>query len=79
MQQSSWREKEKARRKKCDVRFSLCQNDRADWGEEVAENLLGPCVSVERSNSGHHTNRKPEVEEADGSSSRPERASLALQ
>ena len=45
--------KEKARRKKCEVRLTLIRKNRVfqqrheDWCEEVAEEGFGPCESVE--------------------------------
>ena len=44
----------------------LCEH----WCEEAAEDGLGPCESEVRTSRWRRANRKAEVEEADGSSSR---------
>ena len=76
---------EKARRKTFDVRFSLSQETsrfseelHEDWCEEGVEGGLGPCEEVERTGSGHLTNRRVEVEAADGGSCRQERLSVVV-
>ena len=71
--------KEKARRRKCDVRFSLVfrnlvfqKNYMTTGCEEVVEDGFGSCESLVRTSRGHCAYRKPEVEEATSSSSRKE-------
>ena len=68
--------KEKERRNKCDVRFSLTKRNEIfqkklheDRSEEADEDWLGPCESVERT-GGCCTHRKAKIKEVDGGNSR---------
>ena len=65
--------KEKPRRKKCDVRFSLIRkhrifqkNYRRTGVRQFAEDGLGPCESVERRSSWRCANGKAQVEGTTG-------------
>ena len=72
---SNWGAKEKARRKKGDVRFLIIRKIEfsrkihEDWGEKAVENGLGSRGSVARTGCGHRAYRWVQVEEANGSSS----------
>ena len=49
-----------------------------DWCEELVEDGLGPCWSMERSSRCQRANRKADIEEAEGSSSRQEGVGIGL-
>ena len=75
--------KEKPRRKKCDVRFSLIRKHRIfaeklqeDWCEKVAKD--GPCERVGRRSGWRCAKGKAQVEETNGGSSRQEGIGVAL-
>ena len=69
--------KERARRKKCGVRFSHGQEE-SGCSEELYEGGLGTRESVERTGRGHCARREVEVEEADGGSSGQERIGFVV-
>ena len=77
--------KDKARRKKCDVRFSLIGNNRIfqrnDMRAGVRKQLrtgFHSRESVVRTSRGPRAQRKVHLEEADGGSSRREGIGVAL-
>ena len=68
--------KEKARRKKCDVRFPIFKRNGefqkiyGNWSEEVVEDGFGSCDRTGRTSRWLRAFRNADIEEADGSSSR---------
>ena len=80
-QPSNW-ERNRGREER-NVRFSLTRKNRVFQkshmrGEEVVEDQLGSCKSVERTSRGYGTHRKVEIEKGDGSSSRQEGVGVAF-